>query len=154
MVWRHFRHFSLILLVCCGCRRDVPPRLEAPVVELCDVPNHYAGAIRLRGVGRLTGEGLLLGDGTCPLTVGTQTIPKTILVKVTSFAEKGEELKFMSSLDSIARPLLQVVAAGELECREVRERAEIPGHGTGFGKVGLVSCRLTGAKVETMTEMF
>jgi hypothetical protein len=147
--------FVLAVSVCCQSE----PRRSTSLgpSELCDIPIEYAGTARLRGVGRLTNGGVLLGDLTCPVVVGREAIPRTVLVEISRFPNTETERNFLRAQDSMSRPLLQVLVNGNLTCKRIREKvgaSRDEKSATGFGKTGSVSCVMEDGTVEAMTELF
>jgi len=158
---RMFMRFWICVLMLeslAACRRGQDGkgglgRTAAPdrIYEVCEVPLPYAGEIRIRGAGRLTDEGLLLGDRTCPAVVDGEEMPRTISVKITRFPSESAEKDFSLWRDSVDRPVFQAVVRGVLVCGQPGV-ASAAGHG--FGRSGRVSCRMGNATAETIARFF
>lgn len=115
--------------------------------EICDIAIPWTGRVRMRGTGRIAGDGLLLGDITCPLRTRTGEVQRSVIVDIKAFVDRNRHREFNEWLDSIERPVIQTVLVGELDCRVV-ERPSHPRLGTGYGRTGSIPCRMKNAIVE------
>lgn len=135
----------------CQATRDHDGQQSTTIFEICDLPIPYAGPVRVRGGGRLKDDGLLLADLSCPIAIGNDSLPRTIAVGVERFSDKERAAEFARWLDSVQRPVVQAVVAGNITCHELR--GTVPSERRGFGSSGTISCRMDNAVVEKIVRI-
>lgn len=136
----------------------VEAQSPAPITEPLDV----CGAVKvgtraevlLRGLGRYTKDGLVMGDFTCPVAHGKDfDLPAMIQIEVTSFVSDRVKGTFEKSIDrnDYKGPFVQMLVRGTLSCPakfsvSKGDDGDIA-FGNGFGELGLITCQLKKARV-------
>ena len=124
-------------------------------VEVCDARFGAGAIVRVRGVARVKGDGVLMSDLTCPSSDGgSANVPMRIRVVVKSFLRADDRERFSEIQDSFSSPIVQVVVRGKLSCRYpirlVSQPPDGPTRGTGYGPTGLVACMIEDAVLERL----
>ncbi len=131
--------------------------LHAAVVSVkshCDaitVSNKYNN-IKIRGLARFFRNELIMIDYTCPVAKSAKDrLPSLILVENASVAQLERMLRDEVKLSASAYgPFIQLVVQGKLICKKFKIEVDNSGSaiaGSGFGALGLASCRLIDAEV-------
>ena len=126
--------------------------------ELCDSLHVKSELVSIKGIGRITDNGVFLSDATCPVAERKGAIvPASVRVAVVSFARE-EDKKWVTKLrDRIERPFVQVVVRGILTCKAnlkvAYDKNDDPDSGDGFGETGLIQCQMSKARVEGIWRM-
>ena len=114
-----------------------------------------AGKATIGGIGRLTRDGLVLGDYTCPTARSeNDALPLVVLIDVREFSKSADQHLYnakRSSLSTSRSAVFDVVVRGVVECRkafavQTNESGEFL-LGNGFGYQGLAKCRIRSARV-------
>jgi len=116
--------------------------------------------VTLRGTGRITPDGFVIGDRTCPLAkIPTAELPSIILVDVAAFSSKSDQAMFEKihfSRYGVSDPF-QALVRGDLKCQvNFRFQTSDDGDivtGNGYGPNGLIRCRLLKAQVLVLRQL-
>ena len=116
--------------------------------------------VTLRGTGRITPDGFVLGDQTCPVAkTSKDELPTIILVEIASFSSTSDQTTFeksQSSRHGVSNPF-QTLIRGDLNCRtsfrfQTSDNGEIV-TGNGYGANGLIKCKLVKGQVLVLREL-
>jgi hypothetical protein len=118
-------------------------------VTVCDIRSPK-GTVTIRGVGGISGDGIVLFDYTCPLaTANGFVLPRSVLINRGDAPQQDPRFSSLKGGD-----IFQAVIRGEIECREpMSYRRSDDGdivNGTGFGSLGLFNCRMKNVRVEAL----
>lgn len=120
-----------------------------------------AGKATISGTARLTRDGLVLGDFTCPTARSeNDALVMLVLIDVREFSQSTDRLLYdatHSSLSASRSAVFNVVVNGAIECRkgfsvETNGSGEFL-FGNGFGYQGLAKCRIRSARVLQLQEV-
>lgn len=117
--------------------------------------------VTLRGTARLTSDGLVLGDYTCPAGRSKgERLPLLILVDVKGFLSPRDRdlyTRKRTSLSAARAATFQLVVHGDIQCKmPFRFRTNEDGEfvsGNGYGSHGLIKCKIQRAQVLEMHEI-
>lgn len=143
-------------LVAWSClQRPVVGEGSAKPREICELAANQSGQIVLRGLGRLTGNGVLLGDWNCPQPYRWTSRPRNVLVEVSRFSDATVELRFRNLVDRFDAGLVQVLVTGDVICRPITQGTEgkTESRGSGFGATGLIQCKMSNAILQKVIEI-
>src|SRR5689334_2228391 len=130
-------------------------------VDVCTaIENGSHDGVTLRGTGRITPDGFVVGDRTCPVAKTTKDeLPSVILVEIVSFSTNSDKATFDKSHFSrhgVSEPF-QALVHGDLKCQATfRFQTSDDGDivtGNGYGSNGLMKCKLVKAQVLMLREL-
>jgi len=137
------------------CNAQNETSRTAQVLDVCTASQlGTKDAITVRGTGRITPDGFVIGDRTCPVArTPSDELPNLILVEISSFSSNSDRESFKklhTSRYGVSDPV-QALVQGDLKCQaNFRFRTSDDGDivsGNGYGSSGLFKCKIVMTQV-------
>ena len=125
---------------------------DAVPIEICDALESTGQRRTIRGLGRISGQGVVLVDMTCPVYESAGRIVGTLLrASLVTPSEEVTTIELARMRDEFMKPLFQFVVSGRVYCKSsmtfTMDASEHPTSGSGYGESGLVRCIIEGASL-------